>query len=49
MPKYRNTQTGRVLERPQEDEWLEASSGWTREDESAPAPSDNEHHENEEE
>jgi hypothetical protein len=33
MVKYRNAKTGRVLERPTEDEWLEASAGWTRESE----------------
>lgn len=30
MVKYRNTKTGRILERPSQDEWLEASSGWER-------------------
>lgn len=39
MVKYRNVQTGRVLERPHPDEWLEASSGWSRE-ESEPKPAD---------
>lgn len=48
MPKYRNTQTGRLIERPHEDEWLEASSGWAREDESEPEPSDIEKHDEEE-
>lgn len=38
MFQYRNIVTGRILERPQEDEWLEASSGWTRIDEPAPEP-----------
>lgn len=33
--KYRNVATGRVIERPSSDEWLEASSGWTREEEPA--------------
>lgn len=28
MFKYRNVKTGRELERPAADEWLEASSGW---------------------
>lgn len=32
MFKYRNTATGRVLDRPKEDEWLEMSSGWERVD-----------------
>lgn len=46
MVKYRNTKTGRVLERPFEDEWLEASSGWERVDD-APAgePADDKHEE----
>lgn len=30
MVKYRNVQTGREVERPSEDKWLEASSGWER-------------------
>lgn len=35
--RYRNVRTGRVIERPTTDEWLEASSGWERvEDELAP-------------
>lgn len=33
--EYRNTLTGRVIERAAADEWLEASAGWTREDEPA--------------
>jgi hypothetical protein len=37
--KYRNVRTGRVLERPTTDEWLEASSGWERvDDEPIPEP-----------
>lgn len=48
MVTYRNTKTGRVIERPYEDEWLEASSGWAREDEPTPEPSDNEQEEKEE-
>lgn len=34
---YRNVKTGRELERPAPDPWLEASAGWER-----VAPSDNE-------
>jgi hypothetical protein len=34
--KYRNVRSGRVLERPAEDEWLEASAGWERIDEPTP-------------
>jgi hypothetical protein len=30
MVKYRNVSHGRVVERPAEDEWLEASAGWER-------------------
>ena len=30
MVKYRNETHGRVVERPFEDEWLEASAGWVR-------------------
>lgn len=41
MIKYRNSKTGRVLERPREDEWLEASDGWERVSEPAPEPTDN--------
>jgi hypothetical protein len=37
MVRYRNTKTGRIIERPYEDEWLEASSGWSREDADEPA------------
>jgi hypothetical protein len=37
MFKYRNVRSGRVLERPTEDEWLEASAGWERLDDT-PAP-----------
>jgi hypothetical protein len=33
MFKYRNVRSGRVLERPAPDEWLEASAGWERVDE----------------
>jgi len=34
--RYRNERTGRVLERPGVDEWLEASSGWARVEEPKP-------------
>lgn len=37
MVTYRNTKTGRLLDRPSEDEWLEASPGWERVDAPAPA------------
>jgi hypothetical protein len=33
MFKYRNVRSGRVLERPERDEWLDASAGWERVDE----------------
>lgn len=33
MVTYRNVKNGRVVERPSEDEWLEASDGWERVDE----------------
>lgn len=36
--RYRNVVTGRVLERPSTDEWLEASSGWERVDDDEPTP-----------
>lgn len=43
MVRYRNVRTGRELERPAADEWLEASSGWTREEEpEAPAKDEQE-------
>lgn len=42
MVKYRNVKTGRVYERPQADEWLEASSGWIREEEPEPAAAEKE-------
>lgn len=38
MVKYRNVRTGRILERPSQDEWLEASAGWERIDAPAPEP-----------
>ena len=38
MIRYRNVRHGRVLERPTEDEWLEASSGWERIDEPVTEP-----------
>lgn len=34
--RYRNQVTGRVLERPTLDEWLEASGGWERVDDDEP-------------
>ncbi len=37
MVKYRNVHHRRVVERPHEDEWLEASNSWERV-EDAPAP-----------
>lgn len=43
--KYRNTQTGRVLERPAQDEWLEASAGWERIDEPSEDPAQDDEHE----
>lgn len=39
MVEYRNVKTGRLLARPQEDRWLEASAGWERIDAPGPAPS----------
>lgn len=42
---YRNVQTGRTLERPAVDEWLEASAGWTREEEPAAPAKDKKQHE----
>lgn len=45
MFKYRNVRTGRVIERPTRDEWLEASDGWTWDEvpePEAPAEDDNE-------
>ena len=38
--KYRNVKTGRVVARPHEDEWLEASAGWERVDDPAPEPAE---------
>lgn len=38
MIVYRNIKTGRLLERPDPDPWLEASSGWTLHEEPAPEP-----------
>lgn len=39
MVRYRNVLHGRVVERPAEDEWLEASAGWERlDDEPEPEP-----------
>jgi hypothetical protein len=38
MVKYRNVRTGRILERPTQDEWLEASTGWERIDEPSLEP-----------
>lgn len=37
MAKYRNVDTGRELDRPGRDEWLEASSGWERVDNDKPS------------
>lgn len=36
--QYRNVKTGRILSRPSEDEWLEASAGWERIDAPADEP-----------
>lgn len=33
MIRYRNVEHGRIVERPSEDEWLEASAAWSRLDE----------------
>lgn len=38
MIKYRNVRHGKVVERPAEDEWLEASGTWERIDEPADEP-----------
>lgn len=35
---YVNVKTGRQLERPSPDPWLEASSGWMLQEEPAPVP-----------
>lgn len=40
--QYRNVKTGRIIERPTEDKWLEASSGWERLPEPVPAKLDDE-------
>lgn len=40
MVKYRNVEHGLVVERPSEDEWLEASAGWTRIEEEPEAAED---------
>lgn len=39
MAEYRNVNTGRIIERPADDEGLEASAGWERVDGPADEPS----------
>lgn len=42
MITYRNVKTGREYQRPVEDKWLEASSGWERVEPDEPAKDEQE-------